>query len=138
MLSLLISENSKNCFIASLKLNTKGHLILQWKYTYVMMFIPYDLGLIKEQIFFPLYRTPNMKIIVDIIIQNIPQVEEIDLSCNKIHTLEEIERIIPVCTNLKRLNLEKNKASFCSERLWFIVKIQSQHWHEFSILDIRI
>lgn len=66
-------------------------------------------SLIKEQIFFPLYRTPNMKIIVDIIIQNIPQVEEIDLSCNKIHTLEEIERIIPVCTNLKRLNLEKNK-----------------------------
>ncbi|XP_071514472.1 nuclear RNA export factor 1-like [Panulirus ornatus] len=68
-----------------------------------------DATLMKEGIFCPLYRQPNMQIIVDIIVSNIPQVEEIDLSYNKIHGLDELERIVSSCPNLQRLNLGKNK-----------------------------
>lgn len=65
--------------------------------------------LVKEGIFCPLYRNPNMQIVVDIIVSNIPQVEEIDLSHNKIHGLDELERIVSSCPSLQRLSLGKNK-----------------------------
>lgn len=68
-----------------------------------------DLTLVKEGIFCPLYRQPNMQIVVDIILQNIPLVEEIDLAQNKINSLNELERIVSTCSNLHRLNLKKNK-----------------------------
>lgn len=50
-----------------------------------------------------------MQIVVDIILQNIPLVEEIDLSHNKINCLDELKRIVSSCSSLRRLSLKKNK-----------------------------
>lgn len=50
-----------------------------------------------------------MQIVVNIIMRNIPLVEEIDLGYNKINSLEELERIASTCPNLHRLSLKKNK-----------------------------
>lgn len=75
------------------------------------MFAYFSTALVKEGIFCPLYRQPNMQIVVDIILQNIPLVEDIDLAQNKINSLNELERIVSTCSNLHRLNLKKNKVS---------------------------
>lgn len=68
-----------------------------------------DSTLVKENIFCPLYRQPNMQIVVNIIMEHIPHVEEIDLSHNKMTCLDELERLKSSCTNLHRLSLKKNK-----------------------------
>lgn len=63
----------------------------------------------KEGIFCPLYRLPNMQIIMNIVVSNVPNVKEIDLSYNKLHTLEQLDRLASACPNLSRLSLKKNK-----------------------------
>ncbi|KAK4312904.1 hypothetical protein Pmani_015704 [Petrolisthes manimaculis] len=68
-----------------------------------------DPTLVKEGIFCPLYRLPNMRIIMDIVVSNVPSVEEIDLSYNKLHTLEQLDRLASACSSLVRLSLKKNK-----------------------------
>ncbi|MPC97523.1 Nuclear RNA export factor 1 [Portunus trituberculatus] len=50
-----------------------------------------------------------MQIVVNIIMEHIPHVEEIDLSHNKITCLDELDRLMSSCTNLHRLSLKKNK-----------------------------
>ncbi|KAK8737504.1 hypothetical protein OTU49_004529, partial [Cherax quadricarinatus] len=68
-----------------------------------------DINLIKEGIFCPLYRQLNMQLVVNIIVENIPQVHEIDLSQNKIQCLDDLVRLVPACPDLQKLNLGKNK-----------------------------
>ncbi|XP_066989141.1 nuclear RNA export factor 1-like [Macrobrachium rosenbergii] len=68
-----------------------------------------DAGLVAADIFCPLCRLPNMKIIVDVIVGHIPLVEEIDFSSNKLYSLEETNRLVGSCPNLKRLILSNNK-----------------------------
>ncbi|XP_069168462.1 nuclear RNA export factor 1 isoform X2 [Procambarus clarkii] len=68
-----------------------------------------DANLIKEGIFCPLYRQPNLQLVVDIIVENIPQVEEIDLSHNKINNLDALGCVVTSCPNLQKLDLGKNK-----------------------------
>lgn len=68
-----------------------------------------DINLIKEGIFCPLYRQLNMQLVVNIIVENIPQVHEIDLSQNKIQCLDDLVRLVPACLDLQKLNLGKNK-----------------------------
>ena len=75
--------------------------------------------MVKENTFCPLYRQPNMQIVVDIILQNIPLVEEIDLSYNKINSLDELERVISSCSGLRRISLKKNKVSVVIVILFF-------------------
>ena len=67
--------------------------------------------LIASEIFCPVSRVTNMKVVVDIIVSHIPLVEEIDFSSNKITTLEETSRLVGACPNIKRINLSSNKVS---------------------------
>ena len=65
--------------------------------------------LTNENIFCPLYRSPNMLIITAIIKEHIPNVTEIDLGFNKIFSLKELEELTTSCPNLTRISFEKNK-----------------------------
>ncbi|CAL4114782.1 unnamed protein product, partial [Meganyctiphanes norvegica] len=68
-----------------------------------------DINLVSEGIFFPLYRNPNMTIVVEIITTLIPHLVEIDFSQNKIHSLDQLTPIVGSCPNLRRITFEKNK-----------------------------
>lgn len=93
-----------------IRLSNMDNMLVQIVLCFIDKYL-YFTALVKEGIFCPLYRHPNMQIVVDIILQNIPLVEEIDLGHNKINCLDELGRIVSTCSNLHRLSLKKNKVS---------------------------
>lgn len=59
----------------------------------------------------PLARENVFRAVVNIIADNIPYVESIDLSANKIHNLESLKDLKSKATDLKLLNLANNRIS---------------------------
>ena len=66
------------------------------------------LALIQGQIFCPLHRDVHILPVLDIIVKNIPEVEEIDFSSNQISHMNDFEAL-KECSHLKILNMENNK-----------------------------
>lgn len=59
----------------------------------------------------PLSRENVFHAVVKIIADNIPDVESIDLSSNKLHNLDALKNLKDKATELKLLNLTNNKIS---------------------------
>jgi len=70
---------------------------------------------LREAIFAPLSRSVVLKKIIQIIEENIPEVEAIDLSDNRINVLDQFEEFFKKASNLKILYLNNNKIDSPSE-----------------------
>lgn len=64
--------------------------------------------------FVSLARPNLLKQVVDIIMQNAPDIVALNLSNNKIHSLESLTLLAKHCQSLKALDLSRNKVGF-----WF-------------------
>ena len=59
----------------------------------------------------PLNRSPVMKKIVEIVGTNIPGLEAIDLSENRLHSLDGVVSLLHKAPNITILHLAKNKVN---------------------------
>ena len=68
-----------------------------------------DRAFLGEAVYAPLQRGALMKKVVQIIADNIPEVEAVDLSENKIMLLDSFAQLIPKAKNIKILHINNNK-----------------------------
>uniref|UniRef100_A0A2P2I0S1 Nuclear RNA export factor 1-like n=1 Tax=Hirondellea gigas TaxID=1518452 RepID=A0A2P2I0S1_9CRUS len=68
-----------------------------------------DQGFRSYNVVFVLCHASNLDTVANMIVKNIPEVEEIDLSNNKIMKLDTTARILRGCRNLHKLNLNNNR-----------------------------
>lgn len=68
-----------------------------------------EAALKQANMFVPLYRTSILTVAVKVVLDNVPEVQSIDLSQNKLAVLHPLEPLHSKCTNLRSLNLSTNK-----------------------------
>ncbi|XP_061162409.1 nuclear RNA export factor 1-like [Saccostrea echinata] len=68
-----------------------------------------DQSLAAENIFMALSRRSVMNSVVKVIEENIPELEELDISDNRLISLESMKELPKKAPNVKKLNLGKNK-----------------------------
>ncbi|XP_048734460.1 nuclear RNA export factor 1-like [Ostrea edulis] len=74
-----------------------------------------DQALMAENLFMALSRRSVMTSVIKIIDENIPELEELDVSDNRLISLETMRELPTKALNVKKLNLGKNKLSHIDE-----------------------
>ena len=60
-----------------------------------------------------LFRPNMMLAVLDIIVENVPELMALDLSDNKLYALDSLSVLSVKLTNLKVLHIGKNRVSYC-------------------------
>lgn len=79
-----------------------------------------------RDVFCALFRPPIFLAAVDIIAQNIPDLEALNLESNKIHAMDHFKSLATKLPNLKILYLGNNKVSFDFGLSFFYIHVETQ------------
>ena len=78
-----------------------------------------DPKFLGESCYVPLHRSPVMKKVTEIVGTNIPILEAIDLSENRLHGLDGVVSLLQKAPNTKLLYLARNKVLFSKRKILF-------------------
>ncbi|OWF40033.1 nuclear RNA export factor 1-like [Mizuhopecten yessoensis] len=86
-----------------------------------------DSEMSQENLHLPLSRQNVMTQVVTIIEENIPELEGIDVSNNRLISLEHLAKLTKICPNIVRVNLGKNSVRYLDEldkiKDWKVVEL---------------
>ena len=68
-----------------------------------------DPKFLGESCYVPLHRSPVMKKVVEIVVTFIPELEDVDFSENRLHSLDGVVPLLHKAPNINILRLSKNK-----------------------------